>query len=373
MTHTLPRRYTRRALLVLLTLAGLLAGLPVAPAPARAQAAAGVLAADGQRGIAFVHTASAPFGSPAAFDSLKKLHDTGANWVSIVAPFRQNVARSTTFLRTANEPSDSAIAQVLSYAHSLGMRTMLQPVVLANDGVWSGYFSPEPANAWFASYREAIAGYARLAQSTQADEFCIGTEFFTLTGKQYSDEWRHVIQTVRQNYFGPLTYSANWGDKKNPEFATIDWWDQLDYIGISAYFPLSWNNFATDALRQGWFSYTDPFGANAQGQNFRWFDQIAAVHGRWGKPVQFTKIGFGSYANAPGRWDLRPDPFVELSVQANGYDATMQAWNGVDWLKGIFWGPWYSNPNAGGPLDSGESPQNKPVQAVLHRWYAGTP
>ena len=184
MTHTLPRRYTRRALLVLLALAGVLAGLPLAPAPARAQAAAGVLAADGQRGIAFVHTASAPFGSPAAFDSLKKLHDTGANWVSIVAPFRQNVARSTTFLRTANEPSDSAIAQVLSYAHSLGMRTMLQPVVLANDGVWSGYFSPEPASAWFAAYRETIAGYARLAQSAQADEFCIGTEFFTLTGKQ---------------------------------------------------------------------------------------------------------------------------------------------------------------------------------------------
>ena len=306
MTHKLPRRYRLGALLTLLLMAAMLAGVPVAPPPAHAQAAAGVLAADGQRGIAFVHTASAPFGSQAAFDSLKKLHDTGANWVSIVAPFRQNVARSTTFLLTANEPTDSGIVQMLSYAHSLGMRTMLQPVVLANDGVWSGYFSPEPASAWFNSYRDMIAGYARLAQSGQADEFCIGTEFFTLTSKQYSDEWRHVIQTVRQNYFGPLTYSANWGDKKNSEFATIDWWDQLDYIGISAYFPLSWNNFATDALRQGWFNYTDPFGPNAQGQNFHWFDQIAAVHGRWGKPVQFTKIGFGSLCQLTGPLGFAP-------------------------------------------------------------------
>ena len=216
-----------------------------------------------------------------------------------------------------------------------------------------------------------ISGYARLAQSLQADEFCIGTEFFTLTQPQFSGQWRQVIQAVRQVYFGPLTYSANWGDKKTPEYATIDWWDQLDYIGISAYFPLSWNNFATEPLRQGWFNYQDPFGPNAAGQQFRWFDAVAAAHGRWNKPVQFTKIGFAAYANSPGRWDLRPDPYLELSVQANAYDATMQAWGTVDWLTGIFWSPWYSNPGAGGPLDNGESPQNKPAEQVLHRWYAG--
>jgi hypothetical protein len=216
-----------------------------------------------------------------------------------------------------------------------------------------------------------LAAYGRLAQSTGVDLFCIGTEFFTLTPPQYSSQWRQVIQTLRLNYFGPLTYSANWGDKKNPEYATIDWWDQMDYIGISAYFPLSWNNFNTEPLRQGWFGYTDPYGANAVGQSFHWFDAISAVHGRWNKPVLFTKIGFASYANSPGRWDVRPDPYLELSVQANAYDATIQAWSTIDWMKGIYWSPWYSSPNAGGPLDISESPQNKPAEAVLHRWYSG--
>ena len=87
--------------------------------------------------------------------------------------------------------------------------------------------------------------------------------------------------------------------------------------------------------------------------------------------MQFTKIGFASYANSPGRWDLRPDPYLELSVQANAYDATMQAWGNVSWMTGIFWTPWYSNPNAGGPLDIGESPQNKPAEQILHKWYTG--
>lgn len=366
------RKFRIQGILGGLMLVGLLALIPVqAPSRALAQSGSGFLAGDGQRGISFVHTPSAPFGSQAAFDSLKKLHDTGANWVSIVAPFRQNVARSTDFFRTGNDPSDSAIAQMISYGHSLGMKVMLQPVILANDGVWSGYFSPEPPETWFDNYRGAIGGYARLAQSTGTDLFCMGTEFFTLTQPQYSDQWRRTIQVVRANYYGPVTYSANWGDKKNPEFATIDWWGDLDFIGISAYFPLSWNNFNTEPLRQGWFSYTDPFGANANGQNFRWFDSVAAAHGRWNKPVLFTKIGFASYANSPGRWDVRPDPYLELSVQSNSYEATMQAWNGVDWMKGIYWSPWYSNPNAGGPLDISESPQNKPAEQVLRHWYGG--
>ena len=65
-------------------------------------------------------------------------------------------------------------------------------------------------------------------------------------------------------------------------------------------------------------------------------DAITAVHNRWNKPVQFTKIGFAAYANSPGRWDLHPDPYLELSVQANAYDATMLAWQGTGWLTGMF-------------------------------------
>jgi hypothetical protein len=371
MNHILLRTAHARVVLVALALAtvgGLLA-LPATPA-AQAQTPAGVLAPNGQRGAAFVHTTSAPFGSPASYESLKRLHDTGANWVSIITPFRQHDARAVEFYRSANEPSDSGIAQMVIYAHSLGMRVMIQPIVLADDGVWNGFFAPDDTERWFSNYRDQVVAYAALAQSVQADEFCIGTEFFTLTTPQYSPQWRQVISAVRTKYFGPLTYSANWGDKKTPEFATIDWWDALDYIGISAYFPLSWNNFLTDPLVEGWHHYRDPFGAHAVGQEFHWFDSVAAAHVRWNKPVQFTKIGFGSYANSPGRWDLRPDPYLELSVQANAYDATMQVWGNVDWMTGIFWTPWYSDPNAGGPLDNGESPQNKPAEQVLRQWYS---
>jgi hypothetical protein len=360
-------RPVARGLAGLLVVTALLLGAVAAP-PAATLAQA--LPAP-QHGVAFVQMPTARFGSPAALESLRRLHATGANWVSIVAPFRSNGATYNTFYRSPNDPLDPELVAIIAAAHGMGMRVMLQPVVATDDGVWAGAIHPSNPSGWFDHYIEQIRNYARLAQGTGADELCIGTELFTMTGPQYSAQWRAVIAAAKEFYHGPLTYSANWGDKKTPEYATIDWWDALDYIGISAYFPLSWNDFNTEPLRQGWFTYTDPYGPNAHGQTFHWVDAITAVHNRWNKPVQFTKIGFASYANSPGRWDLHPDPYLELSVQANAYDATMRAWQGTGWLTGIFWSPWYSEPGAGGPLDNGESPQNKPAEQVLHRWYSG--
>ena len=369
-----PWRRMRRGWPVLLLLALLAGGWTGwAGSRAAAQTAGTVLGASGLRGISFVPIPTAPFGSPQAADSLRRLAATGANWVAIVAPFREASSSAHDFYRGGEDPSLDAVGQEIDLAHSLNLKVMLQPIVLSNDGVWNGWFQPDDIHSWFLNYQAMILDYARTANDHHADLLCVGTEFFTLTTPVFSPSWRDLVAAVRGVYSGQLTYSANWGDKHNPEFVTIDWWDTLDYIGISAYFPLSWNNFLTDPLAAGWRNYQDPFGANAQGTTFHWFDAIAAVHQRWNKPILFTKIGFASYANSPGRWDVPPDPYLELSVQANAYDATMRVWGQVDWMQGIFWSPWYSAPTAGGPRDNGESPQNKPAENVLGRWYGGHP
>ncbi|MGI8586240.1 MAG: glycoside hydrolase family 113 [Chloroflexia bacterium] len=328
-----------RSSYIFLTFVGLmLVALPLALPEVRAgavrqaQANGGVLGAGGQRGLTFVHTASAPFGSQASYDSLARLHKTGANWVSVVAPIRQSSANSTTFalIRSALDPTDAGLTAVIAYAHSLGMKVMFEPVVLADDGADSRGLAPQPASEWFDNYRQTLGDFADLARAAGAEEFCIGSRLSALTGPQYDPEWDQVITSVRQYYFGPITYSADWGATGDAEFARIGWWNRLDYIGIAAYFPAS-------------------ASASAQAS-------ISAVQTHWAKPVQFTQIGFAS----------QPP-----SQQATSYDAIIQAWGRVPWLAGIFWSPWYSSPTAGGPFDTGESPQNKPAEGVLTRWYAG--
>jgi hypothetical protein len=43
-----------------------------------------------------------------------------------------------------------------------------------------------------------------------------------------------VNQENKKNLLGKLTYAANWDD-----FDKVPFWNELDYIGIDAYFPLS--------------------------------------------------------------------------------------------------------------------------------------
>ncbi len=89
---------------------------------------------------------------------------------------------------------------------------------------------------WFSNYEKFILHYAELAEKNHLDILCIGTELQKTIPKE--KEWRSLIKKIRYVYHGPLTYAANF----YVEFEKITFWDELDYIGIQAYFPLSKSN-----------------------------------------------------------------------------------------------------------------------------------
>jgi hypothetical protein len=78
-----------------------------------------------------------------------------------------------------------------------------------------------------------ILPFAREAQQAGADMFCVGRELDSTVVAREAD-WRDVVARVRALFHGPLTYSANFDT-----WQAIGFWDALDFIGASAYFPLS--------------------------------------------------------------------------------------------------------------------------------------
>ena len=53
------------------------------------------------------------------------------------------------------------------------------------------------------------------------------------TPPDHEAPWRDIIRVVRRETTVPLTYGANW-----PNYQAVPFWDALDAIGLSAYFPL---------------------------------------------------------------------------------------------------------------------------------------
>jgi len=256
--------------------------------------------------------------------------------------------------------TDEGLAVTAKLARDRGISTMLKPHVWITGGGWRGDIQMTDDAAWdewFASYRRFILHYARFAKEHGIEALCIGTELRNCV-RGHQDQWRRLIIEVRAVYEGTLTYAANWYE----EFEEIDFWGELDYIGIQAYFPLcERENPTIEALLEGW---REPLA------------KIERVRKKFAKPVIFTEVGYRSIAAAgskPWQWPQRGEAVdVNLEVQSRCYEAFFQTFWDKPWVMGVYWWKWFpTDSRAGGPASTGFTPQNKPAQAVMARWFRG--
>lgn len=304
-------------------------------------------------------------------DAIASWKATGANAIAYAPRWFMDAPTSTTLAPDPNlgSPSDESLIAAIDEAHRQGLRVMLRPYLDVKDGSWRAYITPSNVGAWFASYTAFINHYLDIAKARNVEEFTLGVELINMTNSKYDSYWLAIISGARARYPGILTYSANWGKNAPVEYAEITWWGKLDYIGISAYFPLyEWDNPSLDQLVAGWSSYTDHWG-----DTYHWIDTVKAVHDRFNKDVVFTEIGFGSYVNSPARWD-QPEKTnaINLGVQERAVEATMQVWSNIPWFRGIYWWHWEPYVGGGGQNDPSDALNNKPAVQVLTRWYAGS-
>lgn len=256
--------------------------------------------------------------------------------------------------------SHSGIRALARQADTLGMGVILKP------HLWiGGYdeaqdrsniaFDTEAAWAdWEASYRQFLMHYARLAADVEADVLVLGTELHR-SATSRPGFWRSLADSARRVYDGDLTYAANWHE----EYRQISFWDALDFVGVQGYFPLTeMADPPLDTLQARWQSHRRA---------------LAQVHRRTGKPVLFTEIGYRSApsaAAAPWRWPERDgDVPADSSLQARCYRAFLSTMGGAPWFAGAVIWKWH--PTAGERHRTAFTPQEKPAETVLRRWFRG--
>lgn len=319
-----------------------------------------------QKGFSYAHEGYRiydGYASQKGFESLTKLKALGTDWISIM-PFG--------YLRNRNQPgyfyfsfgagaeNDEAIVTALQQAHQLGMKALLKPHVLMSGGNfgWPGEVEMKNPNDWqtfFDYYNKWIRHYAVIAEMYGFDSFCVGTELLHSTTKAYQDQWRKIIRNVRSLYSGPLVYAANWWQ----EFEQIEFWDELDYIGMNCYHPLSDKEDADmDELRRGVDQIIPIFAATAK---------------KYGKPILLTEIGFTSTRQS---WkEPHEDGYGSVAYmddQVKCYRAVFECLKDKPWFYGFYWWKWPTYLDRGGPRHSSFTPNGKPTERVLAQWYGRT-
>lgn len=292
---------------------------------------------------------------------LERITRLGTTHVAVIpyAFWREDTLRFNPEGRWYSE-SDAGILDLADSLRSRGIGLILKPQVWLGRGGFPGDLDFQSEEEWArfeSGYREYALHHAFLATRADADWFVVGTELARSAIKRPAF-WEALIAEVRVRYHGKLSYAANWYG----EVDSVRFWDQLDAIGVQAYYPLAEVNSPPDpVLAVSWRRH----GSG-----------LSRLSRKWGRPVLFTEIGYRSMANAaiePWAWTPRPGEHrADVDLQARLYASFFRGPWEKSWVAGVVIWKWYGeDPTARHELDF--TPQGKPAEAIIQEAFGGLP
>ena len=197
--------------------------------------------------------------NPNFYKLVDRAKSDNLNHVSIVVQYFQANLNDSNLYLAPYAPSDEELNQALKYIKDQGMSSSIKMFIdvdYKNDNVWRAYIKPTNRQAWFDNYRSLVTKYGKIAENQSSTLFSIGTEMIELSRDDRSpidtSNWNKIISELRSVYKGKITYGQNsYGE--NEDINGIKFLNNLDVIGISAYYPLSSNpNSSVSDFKKAW-------------------------------------------------------------------------------------------------------------------------
>ncbi len=305
--------------------------------------------------LAHLHSRGLGYGSAACAGQLERMAAAGINAVALT-PFAYQGDLSGHTLMWGSELDDSLtdadLVGCIQQAHALGMKVCLKPHIWSRS-FWSGGKSrqdlaPKNVAAWHAAYGAYILHLAALCQAHQVELLCLGLEYLQLA-EDPGGHWKTLASKVRQIYTGQLTYAANWWK----EYEVFGAWDEVDLIGINAYFPLSEaDDPSEDTLLAGWQPHLQAIQAVTRG-----------------RPFILTELGLRAQKGAAAKpWDHGLKGPRDDALQARYYQATLRAFEGQPGYQGLLFWKWFTDHDQGEP--DPYAPTGREAEQVLARHWS---
>lgn len=285
-----------------------------------------------------------------AYESLKNLKErTAADFIVLVPNGVQETAQSEMIDYTSPATmGDEELKRMIAYAQEMNLRVGIKPTANCKNGTWRAHINffdedvhcePKWSN-WFASYTDFQMHYAKIAQEMGCSLFIAGCEM--VMAERRETEWRRLIEDIRGAYHGPVTYNT---DKYQEHH--VKWWDCLDYISSSGYYP------AGDWEKE--------------------LDRIEKVVKEFDKPFFFAEAGCMSTQGSPAvpnDWNRKGA--VDTKGQAAWFREMFDACEKRDWIKGhVIWDwAWKQYPLKNADHHGGYDIYGKCAEKVVYEFYS---
>jgi hypothetical protein len=197
---------------------------------------------------------------------------------------------------------------------------------------------------------------------------CLGCEMGST--EKFEGRWRSLIAEIRQIYHGAITYDVNHGMENN-----VKWWDAVDVISISAYYPVGTDDVMI-ALKDD-LSKVPPSDTSIEAMKRRWKpykEKLRKLSKKHDRPIFFIEQGVCSaqgFVAAP--WTHhQPGAVYDADEQRRYYQATIETFWDEPWFIGFTWWAWppslYTLEEA--KTHTGFCVYGKPAEQVIKQWHA---
>jgi hypothetical protein len=307
------------------------------------------------------------YGSEASLRALDEAREMGATWVS-VTPFGRvsglHPLGIDMSFEAPYEENRAAIVRFVRAAHERGLRVMLVPHLWVESGEWRALIDPGSDEAWAAwagDYERFVVAWAEASRDAGVDMMSVGVELRSWVTTARVASFEPIIEHVRSVYPGLLTYSANWDDAADTLL-----WDDVDLVGINAFYPLTDKEGATlPVLLQG---------------GRRVAMDVEGLAEATRKPVVLTEIGYTTRRDPalhPWEWpDGMKDVVIDQDAQAAALTAIAAPFLDSRDCAGFFVWRFYADPDdVSQEAEWGFSPRGKRAELVMRdaftaRWVA---
>lgn len=267
--------------------------------------------------------------TPQGIKSQELLYELGVNWVCLgIANYQKTFYSTDIYADYSKTPTDRDITAFVQRAKSKGVKVCLKPMLNSEDNMWRAHIGFPDLNMsdmdiywkkWFKSYTDYMLHYADLAQELECEMLCIGCEM--LGTEHRKDDWLELIRKVREVYSGKIVYNTNHDHEDS-----VEWFDVLDYIGTSAYYPVGKYGTDVESMKKEW-------------QEIKW--RLDAIAKSRRKKYIFMEIGCRSVSEASIHpWDFTEELPWNEEEQANFYQSCMDIFMDDPNFAGVFWWDW---------------------------------
>jgi hypothetical protein len=298
-------------------------------------------------------------------DELQWAQANGVRHFNILVELCQDNLRSNDVRWCRDKDSASMfreIKKIALRAKEFGMTIGFFPMLLPVDGDWRGFAEPENFKTWGNSYLERMQELALLAEQIGVAEFMVGTElnriFIASDPNKQAERnafWTRALKIFKKRLGVPTFIVANWD-----QYDQIPFWNSSDYIGLSAYYPLTNSVDAESSIPTLTVSWKV------------WAKRLKSVAVREGKPLYFSEVGYASRTTAAHTpWHYSEPATVDLDLQARLFSAFANVWAydpeySSILVRVLVWG--FYKPEQP-ELDFGFSPLDKPAEGPVSKMF----